>query len=123
MEGSRSWDVEPGERYHSFDGCLGGLWRYHRYTTHGLVGVGMNSGGFDLCTHYRRQPDSFDPRVSFVFEGIDVDEKIGDFGVCSGGAAGYETDRFDHSLGTPANALLLASSEGLSRMYRLVVEE
>jgi len=123
MEGSRSWDVEPGERYHSFDGCLGGLWRYHRYTTHGLVGVGMNSEGFDMCTHYRRQSDSFDPRVSFIFEGVDADEKIGDFGVCSGGAAGYETDRFDHSLGTPANALLLASSEGLSRLYRLVLEE
>ena len=123
MEGSRSWDVEPGERYHSFDGCLGGLWRYHRYTTHGLVGVGMNSEGFDMCTHYRRQPDSFDPRASFIFEGVDADEKIGDFGVCSGGAAGYETDRFDHSLGTPANALLLASSEGLSRLYRLVLEE
>ena len=123
MEGSRSWDVEPGERYHSFDGCLGGLWRYQRYTTHGLVGVGMNSEGFDMCTHYRRQPDSFDPRVSFIFEGVDADEKIGDFGVCSGGAAGYETDRFDPSLGTPANALLLASSEGLSRLYRLVLEE
>ena len=122
-EGSRSWDVEPGERHHSFDGSLGGLWRYQRHTTHALVGVGMNSEGFDMCSYYRRQPGSFDPRVEFVFEGVGADEKIGDFGVCDGGAAGYETDRFDHQLGTPANALLLASSEGLSRLYELVVEE
>ena len=122
MEGSRSWDVEPGERYHSFDGCLGGLWRYQRYTPHGLVGVGMNSEGFDMCGYYRRQADSFDPRVSFIFNGVE-EERIGDFGICSGGAAGYETDRFDHDLGAPRNALLLASSAGLSRHYRLVVEE
>jgi len=122
MEGSRSWDVEPGERYHSFDGCLGGLWRYQRYTPHGLVGVGMNSEGFDMCGYYQRQADSFDPRVSFIFNGVE-EERIGDFGICSGGAAGYETDRFDHDLGTPRNALLLASSAGLSRHYRLVVEE
>ena len=122
-EGSRSWDVEPGERHHSFDGVLGGLWRYQRHPPHALVGVGMNSEGFDMCSYYRRRPDSFDHRAAFIFEGVGADEKIGDFGVCSGGAAGYETDRFDHRLGTPANALLLASSEGLSRLYELVVEE
>ena len=122
-EGSRSWDVEAGERHHSFDGVLGGLWRYQRHPPHALVGVGMNSEGFDMCTYYRRQPGSFDARAAFIFDGVGADEKIGDFGVCSGGAAGYETDRFDHDLGTPANALLLASSEGLSRLYELVIEE
>ena len=43
--------------------------------------------------------------------------------MCSGGTAGYETDRMDHGLGTPENAVLLASSEGLSRYYELVTEE
>ena len=122
-EGSRSWDVEPGERHHSFDGALGGLWRYQRHPPHALIGVGMNSEGFDMCSYYRREPGSFDPRAAFIFDGIGADEKIGDFGICSGGAAGYETDRFDHQLATPANALLLAASEGLSRLYELVVEE
>ena len=36
---------------------------------------------------------------------------------------GYEIDRYDRRLGAPANTLLLASSEGLSRYYELVVEE
>ena len=42
---------------------------------------------------------------------------------CEGGAAGYETDRHDRNLGAPANTVLLASSEGLSRNYELVLEE
>ena len=122
-EGSRSWDVEPGERHHSFDGALGGLWRYQRYSPHGLLGVGMNSEGFDRCGWYRRTAASRDPRYAWVFDGVPDDTRIGDRSVCSGGAAGYETDRMDHRLGTPRNAVLLASSEGLSRYYELVTEE
>ena len=122
-EGSRSWDVEPGERHHSFDGALGGLWRYQRYSPHGLLGVGMNSEGFDRCGWYRRTAASRDPRYAWVFDGVPEDTRIGDRSVCSGGTAGYETDRMDHRLGTPRNAVLLASSEGLSRYYELVTEE
>ena len=122
-EGSRSWDVEPGERHHSFDGALGGLWRYQRYPPHGLLGVGMNSEGFDRCGWYRRSAASRDPRYAWVFDGVSEDTRIGDRSVCSGGTAGYETDRMDHRLGTPGNAVLLASSEGLSRYYELVTEE
>ena len=33
--------------------------------------------------------------MSFVFEGIGDDERIGDFGIMGGGAAGAEIDRFD----------------------------
>lgn len=122
-EGSRSWDVEPGERHHSFDGALGGLWRYQRYSPHGLLGVGMNSEGFDRCGWYRRTAASRDPRYAWVFDGVPEDTRIGERSVCSGGTAGYETDRMDHRLGTPRNAVLLASSEGLSRYYELVTEE
>ena len=122
-EGTRSWDVEPGERHHSFDGALGGLWRYQRYPPHGLLGVGMNSEGFDRCGWYRRSAASRDPRYAWVFDGVSDDAPIGKRSVCSGGSAGYETDRMDHRLGTPRNAVLLASSEGLSRYYELVTEE
>ena len=122
-EGTRSWDVEPGERHHSFDGALGGLWRYQRYHPNGLLGVGMNSEGFDRCGWYRRTAASRDPRYAWVFDGVPEDARIGERGVCGGGAAGYETDRMDHGLGTPGNAVLLASSEGLGRYYELVTEE
>ncbi len=40
------------------------------------------------------------------------DEKIGDFGLSGHGAAGFELDRADHRLGTPAHAIVLARSEG-----------
>ena len=122
-EGTRSWDVEPGERHHAFDGALGGLWRYQRYSPHGLLGVGMSSEGFDRCGWYRRSDASRDPRYAWVFEGVPEDARIGDRSVCSGGAAGYETDRMDHRLGTPGNAVLLASSQGLGRYYELATEE
>ena len=39
-------------------------------------------------------------------------EIIGDFGLAMGGAAGDELDRLDFELGTPPQALLLASSTG-----------
>ena len=49
---------------------------------------------------------------------------IGNFGLSGGGAAGFELDRADHRLGTPPNAIVVASSEGhdLSR-FKLVHED
>ena len=51
--------------------------------------------GFDACTHYVRSPASHDPRVAWIFDGLDPDAVIGDFGILQGGAAGYEIDRHD----------------------------
>jgi len=68
-------------------------------------------------------PDSFDARAAFIFEGIGPDERIGGFGLSGGGAAGREIDRYDLLLGTPQEALLLASSEDHSDAYLRAVEE
>lgn len=56
-------------------------------------------------------------------EGIGPEERIGDFGLVGGGAAGYELDRYDLLLGTPPSALPLAYSEGHSDNYPHVGEE
>jgi N,N-dimethylformamidase len=120
--GSRAWQARPGEYFHSTTGERGGLWRNRARAPQKLVGVGFAAQGFDYSTYYRRMPDSYDPRVSFIFESLS-DETIGDFGLCGGGAAGFEIDRYDVMLGTPANALLLASSEGHSDNIQRVVEE
>ena len=40
-----------------------------------------------------------------------------------GGAAGFELDRLDHRLGSPLNAVVLASSEGHDRRNFVVVHE
>ena len=123
--GTEAWRAEPGEYYHSTTGELGGLWRNRGRPPQKMVGVGFTAQGFDRNSAYKRRKDSFDPRASFIFEGVGNDELIGDFQslVQDYGAAGFELDRLDHSLGTPPHALLLASSSGHSDAYQHVIEE
>lgn len=54
------------------------------------------------------------PGAALIMAGIGAEERIGDFGLVGGGAAGYELDRHDLALGTPPHALLLAAGEGYS---------
>ena len=48
---------------------------------------------------------------------------MGNFGLSGGGAAGFELDRADVRLGTPNNAVVLASSQGDSDHFVLVPED
>lgn len=63
-----------------------------------------------------------DPRAAFIFEGIDEDV-IGDFGLNGNGAAGNEIDRADFALGTPPNALVVASSRLHTDIYLMTPED
>jgi N,N-dimethylformamidase len=121
--GIRAWAAEPGEYYHSFTGEYGGLWRRQALAPQKMAGTGFTAQGFDLSSFYRRKPDSFDERAAFIFAGVGKDELIGDFGLIGGGAAGLELDRADRALGTPPNALVLASSENHTPVYMVVLEE
>ena len=124
--GTGSWRTEHGESHHSTTGEPGGLWRFRNWPPQKLAGVGMTAqGGNGVNSAYRRLPDSFDPRAAFVFEGVGDDEAIGDFDTLNlgWGAAGYEIDRMDHSLGTPDHALLLASATEFDDYFHHVVEE
>jgi len=119
--GARFWKTEPGEAYHSFTGEYGGLWSRLGRAAQRFTGVGTIAVGFDFSSYYRRRPESHDPRVSFIFDGV-PDEIIGKFGLIGGGAAGSEIDSADLALGTPPHALLVASSEDHSRFTLLVPE-
>jgi N,N-dimethylformamidase len=122
--GIRTWAAEPGEYYHSFTGEYGGLWRRQGRPPQAIVGTGFTAQGFDVSAPYRRLPDSFNPRVAFIFAGIGEDEIIGDFGLIGGGTAGLELDRADRQLGTPPHALVLATSRGgHTDVYLVVCEE
>ena len=123
--GSQSWEAKQGEYHHSTTGEIGGLWRFRNRAPQKMVGVGFTSQGRDINQPYRREAGSFDPRAAFIFDGIGPDELIGDFEslVLGYGAAGFELDRFDHTLGTPDHALLLASSFGHSDGYEVAIEE
>jgi N,N-dimethylformamidase len=63
--------------------------------------------------------------VRFIFDGLGEDELIGDQPSLQTiwGAAGYEIDRFEPELGSPAGTLLLASSVGFSDAYRPMIDE
>jgi N,N-dimethylformamidase len=121
--GIRAWAAEPGEYYHSFTGEYGGLWRRQGLAPQRMAGTGFSAQGFDLSSYYVRNQDSFDPRAAFIFEGVGKEERIGDFGLIGGGAAGLELDRADRALGTPPNALVLASSLNHTPVYMVVCEE
>lgn len=122
-DGIRYRDEEPGESYLEFTGEYGGLWRRLGMPPQALVGVGTVAVGFDASGYYKRKEDSFDPRASFIFEGIGDDEIIGDFGFQGNGASGGEIDAVDWELGTPSHTLVVASSEGHSENTYLVPDE
>ena len=122
-DGSRSWIAEPGEYYMSFTGEYGGMWWRCGRTPQYLVGNGFIAQGFDHSSYYRRCPDSFDPRATFIFEGIDDDEIIGNFGLIANGAAGIELDSASRHYGTPPHALKLAMSENHTDSYLHVNED
>jgi N,N-dimethylformamidase len=122
-DGIRSWAAEGGEYYHSFTGELGGMWRRMGQAPQSVAGTGMTAQGFDFSTYYQRTPASFDARASFIFEGIGSEERIGDFGIIGGGAAGWEIDRADLSLGTPPHALIVATASNFSSSYHWMKEE
>lgn len=117
-DGTRAWNAAPGEYYMSFTGEYGGLWSRQGRPPNAIAGVGFIAQGFDVSSYYRRKPGSRDPRARFIFEGID-DEVIGDFGYLGGGAAGDEIDAFDPDQGSPAHALVLATSEMHSNAFHL----
>jgi len=115
--GTESWEAAAGEYYLSTTGEMGGLWRRRGRPPQKLVGIGLVALGWtnQRCgpgQPYRRQPDSFNPRVSFIFEGIGPTEVIGDFESLGLriGTAGDEIDRMEYALGTPPHALMLATA-------------
>ncbi|NDB13937.1 MAG: N,N-dimethylformamidase large subunit [Betaproteobacteria bacterium] len=109
--GIRAWAAEPGEYFHQFDSEYGGLWRRNARPPQQLVGVGFTAQGNFVGSYYRiRKEARADPLVSWILEGID-EEIIGLEGFSGHGAAGFELDRADERLGTPARAVVIASSE------------
>ena len=120
--GIRAWAAESGEYYHAIDGQMGGLWRRNRRPPQQLAGVGFSGQGKFEGTHYRRLPASYEGELAWVFAGIN-EAIIGDYGLSGGGAAGFELDRADPTLGTPENAVILARSEDPPKSFVTVHEE
>jgi N,N-dimethylformamidase len=126
INGTRAWTSLPGELRHQTTGEQGGLWRYRDHAPNALVGVGFTaqSDSRDRAPGYRRTRASFEPGYSWIFDGVSGADVIGDYGLSLGGAAGYEIDRHDPSLGSPARSAVLMTSQGMHPdSYLLVVED
>jgi N,N-dimethylformamidase len=121
---TRTWEAEPGEWHLSTTGELGGLWRFRGRAPQTNVGVGFSAEGLGRGRPYRRTEASGDPRAAFIFEGVG-DGLIGDFEnlVVEHGPAGWEIDRHDLALGSPAHSLVVATADGFSDEYQHVVDE
>lgn len=120
--GIRAWAAEPGEYWHQTDGAYGGLWRRNRRPPQMLAGVGFSGQGLFEGTHYRLLPAARDPRHAWILDGV-AGETFGDYGLSGGGAAGFELDRADFTLGTPAGTTILARSEDPPASFVTVPEE
>ncbi|HKT36677.1 MAG TPA: N,N-dimethylformamidase beta subunit family domain-containing protein, partial [Nitrospira sp.] len=121
--GVTAWEAPPGEHHYSTNGRRGGRFRGRARATQKIWGTGMSSFGFDHSGYFVQMPDSQDERAAWITAGIAPDERIGDGGLVGGGAGGYELDRYDLSLGTPPNTLLLASSVEHSVVYTVIPDD
>ncbi|OYU33101.1 MAG: hypothetical protein CFE35_22045 [Novosphingobium sp. PASSN1] len=121
--GIRAWEGKCGEGHLVTTGQRSGLWRDRGRPPQKMVGVGFTTEGMDKSEPFERLSDSYDPEVSWIFDGIGEDELIGNFGLGLGGAAGLEMDRYDLALGTPPHTRLLCSSFGHSDAYPMVPED
>jgi N,N-dimethylformamidase len=121
--GMRVWASQPGEYYHQLDGEYGGLWRRNGIPPQKVAGVGFTAEGAFEGTYYIRTGESFQPEVAFLFDGIPSDQRIGDFGLSGGGAAGFEIDQACSDLGTPDFVTVVAMSEGHGPTFETTYEE
>jgi N,N-dimethylformamidase len=109
--GIRAWAAEVGEYYNAFDGAYGGLWRRNARPPQKLVGVGFTAQGNFVGSHYRIAAEAHASRAVWILDGV-AGPTFGGVGLSGHGAAGFELDRADKRLGTPAHAIILAASEG-----------
>jgi N,N-dimethylformamidase len=123
--GTATWVAAPGEYFHSTTDERGGLWRFRGRPPQQMVGVGFTAQGSGRGRPFLRQPTSFDPEVAFIFNGIGPNEMIGNFPslVREYGAASDELDRLDYALGSPPNALVVATATGFSNQFQHATEE
>jgi N,N-dimethylformamidase len=123
--GIRAWEAEPGEYYHQLDGEYGGLWRRNGIAPQRVGGVGFTVQGLFEGSYYLRTEESRDPTLAWLFEGVraGMGERMGDYGLSGGGAAGFELDQASTDLGTPEGTRIVAASGGHGPTFKTAPEE
>ncbi|KAL8819147.1 MAG: hypothetical protein Q9223_002350 [Gallowayella weberi] len=125
--GCRTFGLPPGNWHHSLTGEPGGLWRSRGRPPNLLFGIGSCAMGVGKGVGYGITEEArSDPRLAPILKGLRSGDIVGDFGLVQGAASGDEIDRLDYSLGTPLNAIIVATSKlagGHSDEYLLFNEE
>ncbi|KAI4176502.1 MAG: hypothetical protein LQ348_005992 [Seirophora lacunosa] len=125
--GCRTFGLPPGNWHHSLTGEPGGLWRSRGRPPNRIFGVGSCAMGIGKGAGYGITPEARqDARLGPILRGLDSGGVIGDFGLVQGAASGDEIDRLDYGLGTPGNAVVVATTKlagGHSDQYMLFNEE
>jgi N,N-dimethylformamidase len=113
---SGGWYHKPGEGFLTTTGEKGGAWRERGLAPQRYVGVGtaafLAEDAVGRGGPFEMQPDSQNPRVAFIVEGLEDLKVLGDFPnlVNDWGPVGYEADRVDIYLGSPLHTLVIASA-------------
>ncbi|ODU07439.1 MAG: hypothetical protein ABS81_01445 [Pseudonocardia sp. SCN 72-86] len=110
LGGDGGWIDAPGESYLTCTGEHSGPWRFRGRAGFKIWGTSYCSHALEQGSYYVPMPDATDERVSWILDGVRDRDRIGDFGLEYGGAAGVELDRYDIAQGTPPHTMLLASS-------------
>ena len=116
--GGRTWTAAPGEAHHQLDGREGGAWRLLDRPPNLLTGLGFACTGFVGDGRYRVEPDALrSPLPSRITEALAA------IGEAPFGVAGLELDRFDPTIGSQPDLVVLARSSDLPLGYHPAVEE
>lgn len=115
-ECGRTWDGPLAEQALSLTGEPGGFLRHRGKGEFSLIGGAISLMGFGKGRPFHRTPESYDPALSWLFDGIDANE-FGTEGTVLGAAAGYEVDATDLHLGTHPHTIVVARAEGFSNDF------
>lgn len=120
--GTRVSETLPGEDVLAVSSEVGGLWRHRGRSPNHLVGIGFAAQGWSGGAAYEIAPGIPADVHRLVFGELPVGTVFGGFGSL-GGAAGDEVDRFDTRHGSPANTLVLATSQQFTDRFQPAVED
>lgn len=123
--GARTYELPGGERCHSLNGELGGLWRSLGRPPNLLFGIGSSASGKGPGRPFIPRQDALEnPSLAWFWKGLNEESKklLGVHGL-AGGASGDELDRHDTAIGSPENTIILATSERHDDHFMLFNEE
>ncbi|KAF5632418.1 uncharacterized protein FTJAE_7528 [Fusarium tjaetaba] len=121
-EGVRPFTCAGGDRVFSSNGQSGLLWRSRGLPSNAFLGVGSCAAGPGPGVPYKRTEASKESKFTWMFDGIQQDELLGEYGF-GGGASGDEIDKCDYEVGSPAGTIILATSTGHSEEFAMFPED